>query len=316
MHYAPRVKIPPRPFRFGVIANDAASGEQWAAKARRAEELGYDVLLITDHMGSQLSPFPALAAAAAVTTRIRLASFVFANDYRNPVMLAKEAATLDVLSGGRLELGIGAGWSTRDYEQLGIPYDPPAVRVDRMIEATRLIARLWTEDVVEHSGRHYTLRGARVLPKPIQRPRPPIMVGGGGPRILGFAARHAEIVALAPRVNAEGNPLLRELSMRATAQKVARAREAAGVRARRIELNVIVFDAGVAGHGSLLQSVTARLKATASAILESPYFLFGSREEIRAALVRRRERLGISYVAIPDHAMEALAPVIRELRGT
>jgi alkanesulfonate monooxygenase SsuD/methylene tetrahydromethanopterin reductase-like flavin-dependent oxidoreductase (luciferase family) len=142
------------------------------------------------------------------------------------------------------------------------------------------------------------------------------MVGGGGPRILRFAARHAEIVGLAPRVNAEGHPLLRELSMRATAQKVARVGEAAGVRADRIELNVIVFDAGVAGHGSLLQSVTARLKATASAILESPYFLFGSRDEVRAALVKRRERLGVSYVAIPDHAMEAIAPVVRELRGT
>lgn len=306
-----------RPFRFGVIANDAGSRDEWTAKARRAEELGYDVLLVTDHMGSQLSPFPALAAAAAATTRLRIGSFVFANDYRNPVMLAKEAATLDVLSGGRLELGIGAGWSTRDYEQLGIPYDPPAVRVERMIEATRLIARLWTEDVVEHSGRHYTVRGARVLPKPLQRPRPPLMVGGGGPRVLGFAARHAEIVALAPRVDAEGKPLLSELSMGATARKVERVRQAAGDRAAGLELNVIVFDAHVSsGRGSFLEGLAARLKATAAAIVESPYFLFGSLDEIRAALIRGRERLGVSYVAVPGHAMEDLAPVVRELRGT
>jgi len=306
----------PRPFRFAVIANNARSAEEWTAKARRAEELGYDVLLITDHMGSQLAPFPALALAAGVTTRIRLGSFVFANDYRNPVMLAKEAATLDVLSGGRLELGIGAGWSTWDYQQLGIPYDAPAVRVERMIEATRLIARLLSEDVVEHSGRHYTVRGARVLPRPLQRPRPPLMVGGGGPRILGFAARHAEIVALAPRVDLEGKPLLSDMSMGAAERKVARVREAAGARMGGIELNVIVFDADVAGSSSLLASVATRLKAAASAVVDSPYFLFGSADEIRAALIRRRERLGVSYIAVPGAAMEALAPVIRDLRGT
>jgi len=305
----------PRPFRFGVIANDAGSAAEWTAKARRAEELGYDVLLITDHLGSQLSPFPALAAAAAVTTRVRLGSFVFANDYRNPVMLAKEAATLDVLSGGRLEFGIGAGWSTPDYEQLGIPYDAPAVRVERMIEATRLITRLWTEDRVEHSGRHYTVRSARVLPKPVQRPRPPLMVGGGGPRILGFAARHAEIVALAPRVDREGQPLLEDMSMGAAERKVERVRHAAGARLDSIELNVIVFDADVTGTSSLLGSVAARLKAAASTVVESPYFLFGSADEIRAALIRRRERLGVSYVAVPAKAMEALAPIVRDLRG-
>ncbi|OGO72925.1 MAG: hypothetical protein A3G84_07695 [Chloroflexi bacterium RIFCSPLOWO2_12_FULL_71_12] len=305
-----------RPFRFGVIANDAGSAADWATTARRAEELGYDVLLITDHMGSQLSPFPALAAAAAVTSRIRLGSFVFANDYRNPVMLAKEAATLDVLSGGRLELGLGAGWATRDYEQLGIPYDPPGVRVERMIEAARLIGRLWTEDRVEHSGRHYTVRGARVLPKPLQRPRPPLMVGGGGPRILRFAARFAEIVALAPGVDREGQPLLADMSMAATERKAARVREAAGDRMDGIELNVIVFDADVAGSSSLLAGVATRLKAAAAAVVDSPYFLFGSADQIRSALIRRRERLGVSYVAVPGKAMEALAPIVRDLRGT
>lgn len=306
----------PRPFRFGVIANDAGSAAEWAATARRAEELGYDVLLITDHLGSQLSPFPALAAAAAVTTQLRLGSFVFANDYRNPVMLAKEAATLDVLSGGRLEVGIGAGWSSPDYEQLGIPYDPPGVRVERMIEATRLVARLWTEDRVEHSGRHYTTRSARVLPKPLQRPRPPLMVGGGGPRILRFAARFAEIVALAPRVGHEGQPLLADLAMGAAERKVAVVRDAAGRRIDSIELNVIVFDADVTGSSSLLAGVATRLKAAAAAVVESPYFLFGTADQIRSTLRRRRERLGVSYVAVPRKAMEALSPVVRELRGT
>lgn len=306
-----------RPFRFAVIATVATSAAEWTALARRAEELGYDVLLVTDHLGAQLAPFPALTAAALATTRLRVGSFVFANDYRNPVMLAKEAATLDVLSSGRLEFGIGAGWSTPDYEQLGIPYEAPAVRVGRMIEATRLIARLWTEDVVEHSGANYRVRGARLLPRPVQRPRPPLMVGGGGPRILRFAARHAEIVALAPRVDAEGKPLLSDLSSRATARKVALAREAAGHRWDRIELNVIVFDAGVAGAGrSLLADVATRLKATAAAVVDSPFFLFGTLEEIRERLLRRRADLGISYVAVPAGAMVDLAPLVRDLRGT
>lgn len=305
-----------RPFRFAVTASTAPSHAEWTAKARRAEELGYDVLLVTDHMGAQLAPIPALAAAAAATTRIRIGSFVFANDYRNPVMLAKEAATIDVLSGGRLEFGIGAGWSTRDYEQLGIPYDAPGRRVDRMIEATRLIDRLWREEVVDHTGRHYTVRGARLLPKPVQRPRPPVMIGGGGPRVLGFAARHADIVAFAPSVDAEGKPLLAHLGSGPTERKVARVREVAGDRFDRLELNVIVFDAQVSSdRHSALANLAARLKGTAAAIVDSPYFLFGTLDEIRADLLRRRERFGISYVAVPDKAMEDLGPLVAELRG-
>lgn len=306
-----------RPFRFAVTATRARSGAEWTALARRAEELGYDVLLLTDHLGSQLAPFPALTAAAMATSRLRLGSFVFANDYRNPVMLAKEAATLDLLSAGRLELGIGAGWATSDYEQLGIPYDPPAVRVGRLIEAVGLIERLWTEDVVEHAGRYYRLRNARVLPRPVQRPRPPLMIGGGGPRILRFAARHAEIVALAPRVDGEGKPLLADLSERATARKVELVRGAAAARWDSLELNVIVFDAGVSGSGgSILGEVATRLKATAAAVVDSPFFLFGTLDRIRELLVRRREELGISYLALPQRAMEELAPLVNELRGT
>ena len=305
-----------RPFRFGVIAKEAASFAEWAARARRAEELGYDVLLITDHLGRQLSPFPALASAAAVTTRIRLGGFVFANDHRSPVMLAKEAATLDVLSGGRLELGLGAGWAAYEYSQLGIAYDPPAVRVGRMIEAVGLIQRLWAEDAVDHRGAHYRLRGARVLPKPLQRPRPPIMVGGGGPRVLRFAARTADIVALAPHVDAEGRPVLPSLTTADVAEKVALVRDAAGERWDRVELNVIVFDAAVSSdRHSLLANVATRLKATAAAIVDSPFFLFGSLEEVRERLLRRREDLAISYVAIPQAAMEDLAPLVAELRG-
>lgn len=305
-----------RPFRFAIMATTAPDAAVWRAKARRVEELGYDVLLMPDHLGPQLAPTPALMAAADATMRLRIGSFVFANDYRNPVMLAKEAATLDVLSAGRLEFGLGAGWNTRDYEQLGIAYDPPAVRVARMAEAIRLIRRLWTEEAVEHSGAHYTVRGVKLLPKPVQSPCPPIMIGGGGPTMLRLAARHADIVALAPQVNAEGGPHLAHLAAGATADKIATVRAAAGERFASLELNVIVFDAAVTGdRSSFAASVAARLKGAAAGVIDSPYFLFGSLDQIRADLLARRERFGISYVALPEKVMEAFAPLAQELGG-
>src|SRR5437870_2400673 len=175
------------------MASRAGPAEHWRGPARRAEALGYDVLLMPDHITDQLAPLPALVAVADATARLRVGSFVFDNDYRNPVMLAKEAATLDLLSGGRLELGIGAGWNTRDYRQLGMPYDPPKMRVERMEEALRLIKSLWTEENVTHEGRHYRVRGATVLPRPVQRPHPPVLVAGGGLRVLRIAgARGAD----------------------------------------------------------------------------------------------------------------------------
>lgn len=303
-----------RAFRFAVTATRAGDAAEWRDKARRAEALGYDVLLVTDHLSPQLAPIPALMAAADATTTLRVGSFVFANDYRNPVMLAKEAATIDVLSGGRLEFGLGAGWSTPDYEMLGIAYDPPKVRVARMAEALGLIKRCWAEDQVEHSGAYYTLRAARVLPKPLQRPRPPVMVGGGGPVMLRLAAREADIVALAPQVDQEGKPLITHLTLGATAEKVRLVREAAGERFDSLELNVIVFDAAVTDQpSSIVDAVAGRMKAAAATLVESPYFLFGSLATLRRQLLERRERFGITYYAIPEKAMEAFAPLAREL---
>lgn len=305
-----------RPFRFAVTASRAESGAAWRARARRAEELGYDVLLITDHLGDQLAPVPAMAAALDATTRLRVGSYVFANDYRNPVLLAKEIATLDVLSGGRVEWGIGAGWHVADYEMLGLPYDPPGTRVSRMEEAVRLIDRLLTEERVEVTGRYYTINGVRLLPRPVQRPRPPLMIGGGGPRILRFAARHADIVALNPRFDANGHPVVSELTTGEVERKLRRLREAVGPALERVELNVFVFDAGVTDEPrSPLDAIATRLKGAASQIVDSPYFLYGSVADLVRTLIARRERLGFSYIGLPASALEPFAPVIRELRG-
>jgi probable F420-dependent oxidoreductase len=307
----------PRPFRFAVTARFAGSGAKWRDVARRAEDLGYDVLLVTDHMGPQLAPMPALMAAADSTTRLRVGSFVFANDYRNPVMLAKEVATIDVLSGGRVEVGIGAGWKTGDYRELGIRYDAPAVRVSRLEESVGLLKRLLSEDHVDHTGEHYTVRGAQIVPRPLQRPHPPLMIGGGGPRVLRLAAHQADIVTFAPQVNASGRPRLDAITEKALTERVMRFRAVAGERAERIELNVFVFDAAVTDRArSLMAAVSGYLRRAANGLVRSPFVLYGSRASLRELLTERRERLGISYISVPGNAMREFAPIVAELRGT
>jgi len=307
----------PRAFRFAVIARWSGSGARWRDVARRAEDLGYDVLLVTDHMGAQLAPIPALMAAADATTNLRVGSFVFANDYRNPVMLAKEVATIDVLSGGRVEVGIGAGWSVGDYRELGIPYGTPAVRVSRLEESVVLLKRLLSEESVDHAGEHYTVRGAKIQPRPLQRPHPPLMIGGGGQRVLRIAARHADIVTFAPQVSASGRARLDALTEKALAERVARFRAAAGERAERIELNVFVFDAAVTDRArSLMAAVSGYLRRATNGLVRSPFVLYGSRSSLQELLLERRERLGISYISVPGNAMREFAPIVAELRGT
>jgi probable F420-dependent oxidoreductase len=309
--------MPPRPFRFAVTARWAGGGTRWRDFARRAEALGYDVLLVTDHMGRQLAPVPAMMAAADATERIRVGSFVFSNDYRNIVMLAKEIATIDVISGGRVELGIGAGWSVPDYRQMGIAYDAPAVRVSRLEEAVPLLDRLLRGDVVDHSGRYYTLHGARILPRPFQQPRPPFMIGGGGPRVLRLAARFAEIVGFAPSLDAHGRPRRSSLTTGGLRERVSRFRRYAGDRVDQVEMNIWLYDAGVSDAArSWSRAASTIAKRSANALVRSPFLLYGTRASLRALLREQRDELGISYIAIPGQAMDEFAPIVEELRGT
>jgi probable F420-dependent oxidoreductase len=306
------------PFRFGVTASWAPSGEAWATLARRAEALGYDTLVMPDHLGRQLSPAASLAAAAAVTTRLRIGSFVFANDYRHPLILAREAATLDHLSGGRLELGIGAGWQVPDYRQLGMPYDRPGLRIDRMVESLGLVKRLLAGERVTHEGPHYHLGGARLEPRPVQA-RVPILIGGGGKRVLRIAAREADIVGLLPQFNDRGRPIFSQASMAETARKVAIIREAAGSTEsfERLELNVLVADAGLVGSGTPIPgSALNAVKSVAPRLIGgSPYVLYGTVSQVRELLLRRREQLGISYYVWRTRLMEPMAPIVESLAG-
>ena len=203
---------------------------------------------MTDHLNRQLAPTAALAAAAAVTRTLRIGPYVFANDFRHPLLVAREAATLDRLSGGRLDLGLGAGWRVSDYRQLGIPYDRPGIRVDRLQESFGIIRRLLSGEEVTHAGRFYQLDRARVSPLPVQQPHPRFMLGGGGPRVLRMAAREAQVVGFVPQFSAGGRPMLRYVAESGLAERVEIVRRAAGPRFDDLELNVFVADAGVVGR--------------------------------------------------------------------
>jgi len=303
------------PFRFAVRTTWAPTAEEWISRARRAEELGYSAFLTVDHLIRQLAPIPALAAAAAATTRLRVGVHVFDNDLRNPVMLANEIATLDVLSGGRVELGIGAGWRKADYAQTGIAYDPPKVRIDRMVEALGILKRLFAGERVDFDGVYHHMRGASLGTPAIQKPHPPIVIGGGGPRILGIAAREADIVSFIPQMSAQGRPRVREATTAATAQKVERLRRAAGERFERLELCAFVLHTNVAEGRSPVGALGARLEGFVSGSIDTPYVLAGTRASVREQLLRFRERLGITYWTIPMRGMEGFAPVVEELSG-
>jgi probable F420-dependent oxidoreductase len=306
------------PFRFGVTASNAQPERAWTDLARRAEELGYGTFVMPDHLGRQLSPLGGLAAAAAVTSRIRIGAFVFANDYRHPLVLAREMATLDQISGGRLELGIGAGWNTSDYRQLGMPYERAGLRIERMEESLQLMRRLFAGERVSHSGRHYHLDGARLAPRPVQS-RIPILIGGGGPRMLRIAAREADIVGLLTQFDSHGRPIATQATEAQTAEKVATIREAAGSCEAfdRLELNVLVASAGLVGSGSSpLGSAASAIKAVAPRVVGgTPYLLHGTLGQVRETLLRRRERLGISYYVWSARVMETMTPVVEALAG-
>ena len=306
-----------QPFRFAVYTNSSDDADHWTAFARRAEELGYAALYVTDHLGRQLAPTAALAAAAAVTEKLRIGPYVFANDFRHPLIVAREAATLDRLSGGRLDLGLGAGWKRSDYRQLGMSYDPPAIRIDRMIESIGIIRRLLAGEEVTHEGRFYRLERARVEPAPVQQPHPRIMLGGGGPRMLRFAAREAQIVSFVPQFSSSGRPMMRHATESALTERVAHVRNAAGSRFDELELNIFVGDAGVVGGPQpISSSLGALLKSAGPAVAGgSPYLLYGTIEQLREGMLRRRERTGVSSYGIPARAMESFAPLVASLAG-
>jgi probable F420-dependent oxidoreductase len=307
-----------RPFRFGVQVSTAADRATWEEIARRAEGLGYSTLTMPDHFGPQLAPLPALMAAAGATTTLRVGALVFDNDYKHPVVLAKELATMDVLSDGRVEIGLGAGWMVSDYEQSGIAYDSAGVRVDRFSEGLTIIKRSMADGAFSHAGEHYTITGYDGLPKPVQRPHPPILIGGGGPRVLGIAAREADIVGINATLTAGhvGPEALATMTAAAVDEKIAITRSAAGDRWDDIELNIRAFLVNVTDdRAGALDGIAAMVGLSADEVASTPFALVGSPTAIVDDLLARRERWGFSYVIVGADEMTAFAPVVAELAG-
>jgi probable F420-dependent oxidoreductase len=305
------------PFRFGVTVPTVLSGPAWVERVRRIEQLGYSIVHVPDHFRDQLAPVPALTAAAMATTRLRVGSLVFSNDFRHPVVLAKEAATIDVLAGGRFELGLGSGWLREEYDQAGIAFDAPGRRIERLAEAVAIVKGLLAGERVTFSGRHYTIAGLEGRPHPVQRPHPPILIGGGGQRTLSLAAREASIVGLVPRARRDGGGLDRaDFGEAALRQKIEWVRAAAGERFDALEVHaliqaVVVSDQRVAAADQL----ATRFGVARELVLESPYVLVGTVDEICASLRERRELYGISYLTVFDRDLEAFAPVVERLAG-
>jgi probable F420-dependent oxidoreductase len=313
-----------RPFRFGAAADGAPTRAEWVALARRAEALGYAVFVAPDHfIDGMLPPIAAMMAAADATTTLRIASYVFDNDFRHPTVLAREAAALDLLSDGRLELGIGAGWDPRDYQQTGLPMASAGQRIERLAESITILKRFFTEESVTFEGAHYQVRGLTAYPKPVQRPHPPIFIGGGGQRVLSLAAREADIVGLHFKVNADGTLDPSERTEAALARKIAWVRAAAGERFDAIELNllpnaVIITPEREQVAGTIAETINARRgpgSLTPADVLASPYWLIGSVQQIADQLVRLREAHGVSYFTMRTPDVEPMAPVVALLAG-
>lgn len=308
----------PRPFRFGIQLSSAADGPGWAARARQAEDLGYATLFMPDHFGDQLSPTVALQAAADATTTLRVGSLVYDNDYRHPVVLAKDCATLDLLSGGRLELGLGAGWMTSDYVQSGIPMDEPKVRVDRMIEAVAVLKGAFSDSSVTFHGEHYTISGYDARPKPVQKPHPPLLIGGGLKRVLSFAGREAQIVGINPTIpnGTADQDAARTGTAAETDKKVAWVREAAGDRYADIEMNSLHFATIVTDdRAGTIEMMAPLFGLSPEDVADYPHALIGTVDEICADLEARRERWDFSYVVVQEDSFEAFAPVVARLAG-
>lgn len=308
-----------RPFRFGVQTRTAENRSDWVELARKIEDRGYDTLTLPDHLDEQLSPTVALMAAADATESLRVGTLVWCNDYRHPVMLAKEAATLDLLSDGRLEFGIGAGWMVSDYEEAGLTYDRPGVRIERMVEAVEVIKGMFADGPYSFQGEHYQITNLNGTPKPTQTPHPPFLIGGGGPRFLRLAGKLADIVGINPNLAAGviDASLANDVTAERYAEKIEWVKEGAGDRFDDIELQVRTFFVTVTDdRQGAAEALAAGFNMTAEEGLASPLALVGTPAQIAEDLRERRELYGFSYIIVGQEEFEAFAPVVSELAGS
>ena len=308
-----------KPFRFGINVRDASTRAEWQDKARTVEDLGYSVLLVPDHLAAMLATLPAVMSAADATTSLRVGTNVLNNDLRHPVLLAREAATMDVLTDGRLELGLGAGYMRIEYDQAGLRFDRGGIRVERLAESVTIIKGLLGGVEVNFAGQHYRVTGHRIHPRPVQRPHPPVIIGGNGPRLLALAAHEADIVNFTGITFTRGGtvPDMTGWKVAGVDERMRMVREAARQRFDRLELSaqiqrVIVTDRRREAAAELQKRWK---QLSVEEILEAPYVLIGTVDEMVEALHARRERWGLSYFVTFEPYMEILAPVVARLTG-
>ena len=309
-----------RGFRFGLDVGDNFGRDEFVQLVRRADSTGFSVVTGPDHIGSRLAAvLPMLSVAAEVSPRIRVSPMVLANDFRHPAALAKDAATLDILSEGRFELGIGTGWIRQQYEAIGVPYDPPGVRVDRLEEGIAVIKGCWGGEPFSFAGDHYQLNEI-TCPRPFQRPHPPILIAGGGPRMLKIAGREADIVSIAPLTPGSSTfdrfaQDITESGDRLEAQ-VDWIRQGAGARFDEIELSVFAHQVIVTDNSErATQKLATQTAISHDEVADSPHTLIGSTSAIVETLLDRRERHGISYVIFDSADLDAIEPVVAKLAG-
>ena len=312
-----------RPFTFIADAVDAKDAPTLVERARRAESIGATTFAIPDHLTEMMAPVPYLATVAAATERLRISAFVHNNDLRHPVVLAKDLATLDVLSAGRLDVAIGAGWNKPEYDAIGLQFDPVGTRVSRLTEAVAVLKGCFGEGPFSFAGEHYTITNYDGFPKPVQKPHPPIFIGGGGRRTLTLAAREAQIVGLAPRILSElrADPL--SLTWAATEEKLAWVREAAGDRFETLVFNVYpsqwpitVTDDLHAEARKVIDLMKSRtgIELSEEDVIRSPHIFIGSIDRFVEKFSELRERLGITSFLVGG--LDELAPVVERLAGT
>lgn len=315
-----------RPIRFGVMADVASTRNELLALAGNVETIGFSTLLLRDHVvahpfGHQLGPLVSMAAVAMATTTLRIGTLVISNDFRPPVQLAKEFATLDVISEGRIELGLGAGFLKAEYDPLGIHFDPPGVRVGRLEESLQLLKKLFAGGVVDHRGTHYTVDQFDGFPIPVQRPRLPILVAGSGDRMLRIAAREADIVGIQTVTTTSGDVVSDPANwMAGTVQrKVDLIRDTAGDRFNEIELNTTISLEIADDPEEGARKVIADRGwegVSVEDVLEMPAILIGTLDEIAIRIRERRDRFGLSYLVVSEKNVGRIAPLVPVLTGT
>jgi probable F420-dependent oxidoreductase len=312
-----------KPFRFLADAFDATSARELGERARAAEDLGVTTFVLPDHLVPQLAPVPYLATVAALAERIRIGAFVHNNDLRHPAVLAQELATLDVLSGGRLDVAIGAGWNEPEYRSIGLPFDPIRVRQARLREAIAVIKGCFGPEAFSFSGEHYTITEYDAYPKPVQRPHVPFLIGGGGRPTLELAAHEADIVGLAPRILSGQRPDPASLTWAATEEKIGWVRAAAGDRFDDLSFNVypsqwpiVVTDDLHAEARKVIDLMRERtgIEMSERDVIDSPHIFIGSIDRFVEKFGELRERLGINSFLVGS--LDELGPVVERLAGT